>query len=606
MEIYKRTVGYDDFDRTNLLVVTGTTLYFPFFLKQNFEDIGIYTDTSNPVYEIVDLSGVWNTTGNTGTSQKSCLTLNNCVVNITETPITYFNANNGSLSALVSGCLAPQTISWVGPNGYTANTLTISNLASGNYTLKVVDANCDITYSTHFLSQPQGLSASLLTQNSQTNATIGCNGSASVTPNGGNPPYTYLWYSGVTSSGLCNLPSCVTYGTSSSVSSLCAGVYTVAIKDASGTQVSQIFTITQPSAISGSVVTTTNINCFGGSTGIIVLTASGGIAPTGYTYTITGPVNTTNTTGTFNNLPSGSYVAQIFDGVGNFTTLPVINITQPTQVSLSLTPTDISCYGSQNGSITLTPSGGVAPYSMDVFLNSQLLVQETGVVTLNNLDVGNYSVTIKDANGCPGPTQSVTLIQRPQFTIGYTLPSPSPSGYDIGCFGGSIVITAHTLYTTSTFAPAIPNNPIKYYLDGVLKATVTGPPAITGITASAGTHILTAVDSGNCSATTVVNITQPPMPLTMTLGIINAEDDTCGTVTTTGVPGSSVICSPCGCGNCRQAIIDINGGVHPYTILWSDGSTLLTSNSHCTGTNLTVTVTDYNGCSITSSTITLV
>ncbi len=48
----------------------------------------------------------------------------------------------------------------------------------------------------------------------------------------------------------------------------------------------------------------------------------------------------------------------------------------------------------------------------------------------------------------------------------------------------------------------------------------------------------------------------------------------------------------------RQCLIDINGGVAPYNITWSDTSTLITSLPHCVGTTVTVTVTDVNGCVI--------
>ena len=72
MEVYKRSVGYEEIGRTNMLVVTATTLYFPFFLEQNLEDMGVYTDSSNTEIEILNLSGVWNLT-NDGTQQKPCL-----------------------------------------------------------------------------------------------------------------------------------------------------------------------------------------------------------------------------------------------------------------------------------------------------------------------------------------------------------------------------------------------------------------------------------------------------------------------------------------------------------------------------------------------------
>lgn len=607
MEVYKRTIGYEQLGRTNNLVITATTFNVPFMLKQSFEDIGIYTDTDNPVYEIVDLSGVWNLSNN-GSGQKPCLTLNNCTISINETlPITYFGASNGQLTSSVTSCPSPQTILWSGPNGFSSNSPVISSLITGNYTLKVIDANCDISYASYFLQQPQGLSFNMITSNSQTNANIGCNGSASVTPQGGLPPYTYTWYSGST---IIAGPSTTLTG----ITSLCAGVYTVQIADSTPTIVSAVFTITQPSAVSGTVVSTVNINCFGGNTGVITLTAAGGVAPTGYTYILSGPSPSTNTGGNFTGLLQGVYTAQIFDGVGNFTTVGPITITQPTAVSYSIPPpTLVSCFGAQNGSITITPSGGVAPYALTVLLDqgfgfgSYLDTSISGSYVLSGLDVGYYKISLKDTNNCPATTTTTTITQRPQFSVGLNSVLPLVNGYNISCFGNTIPVVFGTLYTTSTFAPFIGPNLVNYYINGVGPQTPSPlSNATKTLNLSAGTFNITAVDSGGCSATTQVTITQPPMPLTMTLGMINAEDDTCGSVLTPVIPGGPVICNPCGCGNCRQAIIDINGGVHPYTILWSDGSTLLTSNSHCTGTILTVTVTDANGCLITSSPITLV
>jgi hypothetical protein len=82
------------------------------------------------------------------------------------------------------------------------------------------------------------------------------------------------------------------------------------------------------------------------------------------------------------------------------------------------------------------------------------------------------------------------------------------------------------------------------------------------------------------------------MPLSITHGVIDAEDNTC-----------SPACSSLGL--CRQGIIDINGGVAPYTIVWSDGSVLLTSDTHCLGSVVTVTVTDDNGCIVGPTNISL-
>ena len=630
MEVYKRKVGYEDFGRTENLIVTGSTLYFPFLLTQNFEDIGIYTDVDNPVYEIVNLSGIWNLSGNTGTAyQKPCLILNNCTINFTSTPITYFNANNGTLTANVSGCAftpSPTTVQWTGPGGFTSNNLTagMNNLTSGLYTVKITDANCDITYATYFLQQPQSLNLTLNSNSSQTNVTTpgGCNGSASATVQGGQPPYTYLWYSGNTSNVLPGTNSSTT-----NVTNLCAGTYNVQITDFGGTIVSGLFNITEPQPLSGSVITKTNVSCAGGNAGSISVAAYGGVHPNGYTYILTGPTpqTITGSTGgaTFNNLlacPSSSpcYNVQILDNVGNTTNLPV-SITQPIAVTLGVTYKDSGCYDSSSGIINLTPTGGVSPYTVTIlptgsYPGSNLTL--TGPITLSNLSVGTYTMAITDSIGCVGPTQTVTLKQRPILNVNVATPS-SYNGYNIRCYSATTAITITSSYTSDPTTYSVPSNTMKYYLNGVLKTTAVGPGTVTITNVPAGNHSITVVDSAtaggpipfylNCSATTTVTLTQPPMALsfvgTPNIDIINIFS------------GCTPTCT--GAGNtCVQGIVGVNGGVAPYTITWNmlptststtgpAWGTGITSNTFCTNmtayAKLKVTVQDANGCIITSS-----
>lgn len=633
MEIYKRKVGYEDLNyrivnsnfpiTASSYVVTATTLYFPIMLTQNFEDMGLYTDTENPVYEIVDFSGIWNlsNTGG-GPGQAPCLILNNCNVSFTSVPITFYNASNGTISALVTGCPGPQTYQWTGPNGYTNSNLTISSLASGNYTLKITDANCNITYASYFLTQPQSLSFILQSTNSQTNVTTpgGCNGTASVIPSGGQPPYSYTWSSytppAYTASTVIAGPSTTLTG----LTSLCSGQYSVKIQDASGTIVSQFFIITEPTPLSGKTISTVNISCGGGNTGALTVLGLGGITnPNGYTYSLSGPVTgiISGTTGnaTFTNLVAGNYNVQILDSVGNTTTVGPINITSPAPVNLTTNYKDSGCFGSATGFITFTPSGGVSPYNLTVTKNSNVYVQPSisGPYTLSNLDVGTYQATITDTNGCAGPTQTVTIKQRPQFNISVATPNVS-NGYNIRCYGATTAITVTTSYTSNPTTHSVPPNTMKIYVDGVLRRTQSPGPGtvvITGITA--GNHTITAVDSAtaghpspgfflNCSAITTVTLTQPPMPLSFV-----------------GSPNIDIISGITGCvagsgnGPCCQGIINVNGGVAPYNVTWTmtPGNTPwgvgITSNPFFSNmttpnyTTLTVRVTDANGCVITAT-----
>ena len=660
MEHIKRKVGYQDLGRTTNLVVTAVTLNFPLLLKQSFEDIGIYTDVENPVYEIIDLSGLWNPTnplvvpagtsntgGNNGNSTitfsqrggnfsqsssdfsrssgdmfssdfsqnssessqrsgKPCLALNNCSATITSTPISYFGGNDGMINASISpGCPAPYTYSWTGPNEFTSNSLTLTGLKTGNYTLTITDGNCDFSYVSYYLQQPQGLYMNLQQQTSTTNSTVGCNGSANVTPSGGQPPYTYTWYSFIppayTATTVIAGPSSIITG----LTGLCAGVYSVQVMDSTQVIVSNVFTITEPSNVSGSVVTIGYIDCNGGNTGTIVLEASGGVAPAGYTFNLTGPINTSNTTGTFSNLPAGTYNVTIYDGVGNFTTVGPISVIQPIGVTLSSSKTNVTCYGDSNGSILYTPGGGTPPYTLSVSENNNTLttVNIYGPYNLTGLNAGSYTTIINDSKGCPGLSTSDIIQQRPNLTI-TTITLPNNNGYNIPCFGGTISQAVSVVYVSdaTTISPWIPNigltYPMNFYVDNVLAST--GNTLSSNVPLTAGTHVIRVEDSAGCSVETSVTVTQPD-PLVIVDGIDYIQ----------GVTG----CVGCGPATCRQGVIDVTGGVGPYTIIWTmtpvipgpdvNWGTGITSNRYCANEPLyeflNVLVTDGNGCTVTSS-----
>ena len=594
MEVYKRKVGYEDFGRTMNLVVTSTTLNFPIMLTQNFEDIGIYTDTKNPIYEIIEFSSIWNLV-NDGISQKPCGVINNCNVNFTEVPIAYFGATNGALNTTVTNC-TPVSYQWTGPNGFGTTspqtTPNVNGLVSGNYSLKIVDSDCDITYVSYFLQQPQGLSFNLLSTNSQVNDVNGtCNGSASAIAQGGVPPYTYLWYSGVTS-------NVISQGVNvTGITNLCSGSYNVIIEDSTPQPlgpviVSGIFNITEPNTLSGSVITQTNVECSGDNTGSITVKGVGGTVTTGYTYTLTPTSQIINTASdaVYDNLTAGNYVVQIKDDVGSIFNLNV-TLTSSPPVTFSYSVSNGTCYGDL-GSITVTPAGGTSPYSTVITqMNAPNIIYNLTTNTQNNLTPDNYQIKVTDSNGCVSPVVSVNVLQRAELDLTYTLPS-LVNGYDIACYGDTITVPFVTSYLFDAYITNPSSNTLKYYINGVLKATSSiayGSPSSQNLVLSAGTNVIEAIDQNGvgCSVTKTIVLEQPPMPLSMTYGVIVVEN-------------SNSYCSGCGMAldRCRQGVIDINGGVAPYNITWSDTSTLITSLPHCVGTTISVSVTDANGCII--------
>src|SRR6185312_11416373 len=207
-------------------------------------------------------------------------------------------------------------------------------------------------------------------------------GTIDLTVSGGTAPYSFAWSNG---------------SSSEDISGLVAGSYTVTITDANGCTDTQVINVTQPVAALSASGSPVHVKCFGGATGAINLTVSGGTAPYSFAW------NTGATTEDLSGLTSGSYTVTITDANG-CTETQVINVTQPAAaLSASATPVHVKCFGGATGSIDLTVSGGTAPYSF---------AWNTGATTedLTGLTSGSYTVTITDANGCTD-TQVINVTQ---------------------------------------------------------------------------------------------------------------------------------------------------------------------------------------------------
>ena len=150
-------------------------------------------------------------------------------------------------------------------------------------------------------------------------------------------------------------------------------------------------------------------------------------------------------------------------------------------VSGSTTKTDITCNGSSNGTITLTPSGGVSPYTF---------VWNDGADTQNRtgLAAGTYTVTIKDVNGCTG-SASVTITEPD------ALVATAGAQTNVAC-NGSATGSATVNVTGGT---------------GNYTYSWNTTPEQTGMTAiglTAGTYIVTVKDANQCQTTQSFTITE--------------------------------------------------------------------------------------------------
>ncbi len=186
-----------------------------------------------------------------------------------------------------------------------------------------------------------------------------------------------------------------------------AGTYTPMVKDAGGCiKILNAITITQPPVISISL-SAGSISCYGGRTTLTV-TASGG-SP-GYTYSLNGCAFQSSNVFTV----SAATCAVTVRDKNGCTAIKSVNISQPALLTASLSgKTNVSCYGSNTGSITIKAAGGTQPYTYKI--NTASAYQSSSV--FNNLTAGTYSVTVKDKNGCSSVVTGIVLTQPAALTL---------------------------------------------------------------------------------------------------------------------------------------------------------------------------------------------
>jgi gliding motility-associated-like protein len=434
---------------------------------------------------------------------------------------------NGNITTNLVGGTSPYTYSW-SPNGETTG--SISNLCAGTYTLSITDsANCTATQ-TFTLSQPNPISISSTSTLASCNQ---CDGTATVTPIGGTAPFSYLWSNGQTSS---------------SVTGLCSGVNSIEITDGNGCVLNTAIGISNPPGPTNVLVNTTDASCAGACDGTAIVTASGTATPFSYLWVGSGQTTTTAT-----GLCGGSDFVQVSDTNGCVVTTP-FNISEPSAIVDNAVITPTGC-GACSGGITLSPTGGVAPYTYSWLPNV------SSGATASNLCVGSYQVTITGADGCSQTfVLSVGSPNGPSLTLNSTDPS---------CQGGSngsatVVATGGTAPYTYIWTP-------------------TGQTTATATNLSAGTYAVVVTDAGGCASAQSVTLSDPS-GVNVSIAVVND-------------PSCVGICD-------GSATIIGSGGTLPYAYSWSPGNITGTTASNLCPGNYTAQVTDANGC-VQSTVITI-
>ncbi|HRH66488.1 MAG TPA: hypothetical protein PLU53_09345, partial [Bacteroidia bacterium] len=512
--------------------------------------------------------------------------------------------NDGAAAVSVSGGTSPYTYAW-SPGGGTS--ASVSNLTAGNYTVTVTDVRGCTQTTTVSILQPATLLSSVTG-----NTALLCNGdgtgTATVSASGGTLPYAYSWSVGG--------------ATSTSLSGLSAGNYSVTTTDAHGCTTVTSVTITQP-AIINSTVNVTAATC-GSANGSASISASGGTGPYSYQWS---PGNSGGPA--ISGVGAGAYTVNITDAHG-CTASNVAAISNLGGPVVSVTSVhSVMCAGGSTGDISIQVTGGQAPFSyqwspavsagtfasglqagsysvvvrdgnncvsstvVDITESNPLLINlspthpkcfggtdgaivssvsggatpytyswtgNAGAVSNPvNLAAGTYQVTLTDAYGCTA-TESISLVQPPQLNVNAASSSP------VSCFGGnngsaSVTASGGTSPYTYSWSPASGSLP-------------------TIVALSSGTYSVTVTDAHSCTQSASVNVTQPALLLS---SISSSTPVMCHGDTT------------------GAAIVAVNGGTTPYAYQWSfTGSTGMGSGNLPAGT-YSVSVTDANGCTTSSS-----
>jgi gliding motility-associated-like protein len=459
------------------------------------------------------------------------------------TNVVCFGQANGTATGTATGGTTNYTYSWNPAPGAGQGTLSASLMTAGTYTLNVTDANgCTVT-STATITQPP-----LLTLNAAgVNATCAgkCNGQLICIPAGGTTNFSFSWNTG------CVQASCM---------NACAGTYTATVTDAHGCTATDTALVKQPTPLAVNMTPKpAHCNKPDGHDSVFV---SGGTA--GYTYSWS--PGASNSFVAPNLLP-GSYTVYIQDNNGcrDSMTNTVANL--PGVVVAPKATTRDSCNGGNNGTATVTATGGNPAYTYS-WTPAAAIGGGQGATTATGLIAGTYTCTVTDSANCISVT-TLAIGQPPPVTLALNAPGPI-------CIGACTTIIP-------TGSGGSPGYTYTYNQAGTVLASGTVCPVVTS------TYTVNCADSHGCAtAPAQVTVTvYPPVEVVAAGG-----KQIC--------PGASALL------NATSSLG--NGG--PYTYSWTpsaglDNPTLANPKATPTASPTTYTAIVTDGCTLDSAIVTI-
>lgn len=467
----------------------------------------------------------------------------------------------GSITPNIAGGSEIFTVyTWTGNIGNNApDAETLIDLAAGDYSLTVQDANgCSETFN-YTITQSTSPEITLInSQNVSCNSI--CNGSYTFDVSGGVEPYSIT----------INNDPIVISSFPATFDNLCAGDYVIVVTDGDGDCTGEItVTITEPQPIAADLAVVIqeegqifSLQCFGDENGSVNATVSGGQGTLEYVWTDLANTVIGNTED-ITNIGAGTYCLTITDE-GGCSVQECITLTQPEEplnatsvLSIYNTLYNVSCHNATDGSIDVTVTGGVGPYTYQWLGNGTIPDSEDQT----NLGAGTYDLVIVDANFCTLSLQ-FELIQPTQITIGSVI-SSFDGGFNISCNGncdGSIDLNLSGGIPGYTHIWSGPND---------YSSTAEDIENL-----CAGDYIVTVTDATNCTNSRAFEISQPDVLVASISSVLNCET------------GNIDLCA------------SATGGSGTYSFQWDTGASTFCVTVNENGQTC-VTVTDSNGCTNT-------
>jgi gliding motility-associated-like protein len=486
------------------------------------------------------------TSGSVSITEPSSLDLS-----VTTVDISIAGERDGELTATVTGGTSPYIFLISGPNDYsyaessnTSGTVSVSGLEMGFYEVVVLDANeCRIEDSGK-VYEPEIL---VLYASSITSVTCPGGSDGAITVD-------YMGQSDSTNVSFSWSGDNYFTSTDQNVSGLQAGDYTVTITDSEGDvgyeSQSLEITVSEPDELVAEYWKE-DITCYGLTDGYINLHPQGGTPSYTYSWTGTGVIADNEDQ---QGLSEGTYTIQITDSLGCVSETETISIEEPSQVIVTVSDySEPSCYGFEDGWITLDISDGSGPYLINW--------DDYGSISedIYEIESGEYSFVVTDKNGCE--VVDTVVLNQPDSLI-----AEINDYQDVLCNG------EETAYAIVDITGGTPDYTISWS---------DGQDTDEASNLGTGRYEVTVVDENACSDTASVEITQPDAL------VLKVEATRPTTIDAYD-------------GSIR---IDVSGGVEDYSIDWVDedfnyysGLTI----EDLDADTYTVTVVDENGCELDS------